>query len=164
MILMICFFSCPVDSSIFPAFEPDGNALQSVYEAFRFTESYGVIFQCNVKYCLGPCEPVSAVSHDLSPGFQWTRLIKPFALLAGNLRRRSRILGQEEEAPRRQRDRGACHLWGRYVHQPGDSRPWLWWWEEQGLPAQSRWARKDALCWLWRWVFTKKLSLLKFNN
>ncbi len=48
---------CPVDQSIFPGFTPDGNALQSVYEAFRFTESYGVIFQCNVKYCLGPCEP-----------------------------------------------------------------------------------------------------------
>lgn len=48
---------CPVDASIFPAFQPDGNALQSIYEAFRFTESYGVIFQCNVKYCLGPCEP-----------------------------------------------------------------------------------------------------------
>lgn len=48
---------CPVDPSIFPAFIPDGNALQSIYEAFRFTESYGVIFQCNVKYCLGPCEP-----------------------------------------------------------------------------------------------------------
>lgn len=48
---------CPVDPTIFPAFSPDGNALQSVYEAFRFTESYGVIFQCNVKYCLGPCEP-----------------------------------------------------------------------------------------------------------
>ncbi|KOB72357.1 Cuticlin-1, partial [Operophtera brumata] len=48
---------CPVDPTIFPAFVPDGNALQSVYEAFRFTESYGVIFQCNVKYCLGPCEP-----------------------------------------------------------------------------------------------------------
>lgn len=50
---------CPVDPSIFPAFTPDGNALQSVYEAFRFTESYGVIFQCNVKYCLGPCEPAA---------------------------------------------------------------------------------------------------------
>lgn len=49
--------SCPVDNSIFPGFTPDGNALQSIYEAFRFTESYGVIFQCNVKYCLGPCEP-----------------------------------------------------------------------------------------------------------
>ncbi|CAO1408371.1 unnamed protein product [Diamesa tonsa] len=48
---------CPVDPSIFPGFTPDGNALQSIYEAFRFTESYGVIFQCNVKYCLGPCEP-----------------------------------------------------------------------------------------------------------
>nr|CAD7197088.1 unnamed protein product [Timema douglasi] len=48
---------CPVDPTIFPAFIPDGNALQSEYEAFRFTESYGVIFQCNVKYCLGPCEP-----------------------------------------------------------------------------------------------------------
>ncbi|XP_065201012.1 uncharacterized protein tyn isoform X2 [Planococcus citri] len=48
---------CPVDPSIFPSFTPDGNALQSIYEAFRFTESYGVIFQCNVKYCLGPCEP-----------------------------------------------------------------------------------------------------------
>ncbi|KAE8751362.1 hypothetical protein FOCC_FOCC001933 [Frankliniella occidentalis] len=48
---------CPVDPAIFPGFAPDGNALQSVYEAFRFTESYGVIFQCNVKYCLGPCEP-----------------------------------------------------------------------------------------------------------
>lgn len=49
--------SCPVDNSIFPGFTTDGNALQSIYEAFRFTESYGVIFQCNVKYCLGPCEP-----------------------------------------------------------------------------------------------------------
>ncbi|XP_066586313.1 uncharacterized protein tyn [Prorops nasuta] len=48
---------CPVDPSIFPSFTTDGNALQSIYEAFRFTESYGVIFQCNVKYCLGPCEP-----------------------------------------------------------------------------------------------------------
>jgi len=48
-----------VDPSIFPSFTPDGNALQSIYEAFRFTESYGVIFQCNVKYCLGPCEPVN---------------------------------------------------------------------------------------------------------
>lgn len=46
-----------MDPVIFPAFQPDGNALQSIYEAFRFTESYGVIFQCNVKYCLGPCEP-----------------------------------------------------------------------------------------------------------
>lgn len=53
---------CPVDPTIFPGFSPEGNALQSVYEAFRFTESYGVIFQCNVKYCLGPCEPVSYVS------------------------------------------------------------------------------------------------------
>nr|XP_053644382.1 uncharacterized protein LOC128696968 [Cherax quadricarinatus] len=48
---------CPVEPSIFPQFTKDGPALQSVYEAFRFTESYGVIFQCNVKYCLGPCEP-----------------------------------------------------------------------------------------------------------
>lgn len=55
---------CPVDPSIFPAFTPDGNSLQAVYEAFRFTESYGVIFQCNVKYCLGPCEPVSLKSDD----------------------------------------------------------------------------------------------------
>lgn len=54
---------CPVDPSIFPSFTPDGNALQSIYEAFRFTESYGVIFQCNVKYCLGPCEPVSGKSY-----------------------------------------------------------------------------------------------------
>ena len=54
---------CPVDPTIFPRFTPEGTALQSVYEAFRFTESYGVIFQCNVKYCLGPCEPVSVASH-----------------------------------------------------------------------------------------------------
>ena len=70
---------CPVDPTIFPRylvnqinkigsylfspfrFTPEGTALQSVYEAFRFTESYGVIFQCNVKYCLGPCEPVSFI-------------------------------------------------------------------------------------------------------
>ena len=50
---------CPVDPGIFPRFTPEGNALVSTYEAFRFTESYGVIFQCNVKYCLGPCQPVS---------------------------------------------------------------------------------------------------------
>ncbi|XP_071050814.1 uncharacterized protein [Onthophagus taurus] len=48
---------CPLDPSIFPAFTTDGNVLQSIYDAFRFTESYGVIFQCNVKYCLGPCDP-----------------------------------------------------------------------------------------------------------
>ena len=52
---------CPVDPTIFPRFTPEGTALQSVYEAFRFTESYGVIFQCNVKYCLGPCEPVGFI-------------------------------------------------------------------------------------------------------
>ncbi|CAA3006488.1 Zona pellucida-like domain containing 3 [Olea europaea subsp. europaea] len=41
---------CPVDHTIFPNFTPmnNGNALESNYEAFRFTESYGVIFQCNV--------------------------------------------------------------------------------------------------------------------
>lgn len=52
---------CPVDHTIFPNFLPvnNGNALESNYEAFRFTESYGVIFQCNVKYCIGKCEPVS---------------------------------------------------------------------------------------------------------
>ena len=50
---------CPIDPTIFPRFTPDGAALVSQYEAFRFTESYGVIFQCNVKYCLGPCPPVS---------------------------------------------------------------------------------------------------------
>lgn len=49
---------CPVDVSIFPAFQLNGNALESTYEAFRFTESYGVIFQCNVKYCIGRCEPI----------------------------------------------------------------------------------------------------------
>ncbi|XP_054157723.1 uncharacterized protein LOC128956066 [Oppia nitens] len=49
---------CPVDNSIFPSFLQVGNALESSYEAFRFTESYGVIFQCNVKYCIGKCEPV----------------------------------------------------------------------------------------------------------
>ena len=49
---------CPVDNSIFPSFMENGNALESTYEAFRFTESYGVIFQCNVKYCIGKCEPV----------------------------------------------------------------------------------------------------------
>ena len=47
-----------MDNSIFPSFLQVGNALESSYEAFRFTESYGVIFQCNVKYCIGKCEPV----------------------------------------------------------------------------------------------------------
>lgn len=62
MIILLLFFakkySCPVDNSIFPSFYQVGNALESTYEAFRFTESYGVIFQCNVKYCIGKCEPV----------------------------------------------------------------------------------------------------------
>ncbi|MCL4137100.1 UNVERIFIED_CONTAM: hypothetical protein GTU68_059368, partial [Idotea baltica] len=49
---------CPVEHAIFPHFVRSGSALQAEYEAFRFTESYGVIFQCNVKYCLGECEPV----------------------------------------------------------------------------------------------------------
>ena len=54
-------YRCPVDNSIFPPFLESGNALESSYEAFRFTESYGVIFQCNVKYCIGRCEPVCHV-------------------------------------------------------------------------------------------------------
>ena len=62
---------CPVDPGIFPRFTPEGNALVSTYEAFRFTESYGVIFQCNVKYCLGPCQPVSLV---IVPPSQDTKL------------------------------------------------------------------------------------------
>merc|ERR1712038_70160 len=49
----------PINPTIFPRFTPDGAALVSQYEAFRFTESYGVIFQCNVKYCLGPCPPTN---------------------------------------------------------------------------------------------------------
>ena len=49
-----------MDPNIFPRFTSKVYSLESMYEAFRFTESYGVIFQCNVKYCLGECEPVSA--------------------------------------------------------------------------------------------------------
>ncbi len=52
---------CPVEPSIFPKFEQTNQySLFAEYEAFRFTESYGVIFQCNVKYCLGPCPAVSS--------------------------------------------------------------------------------------------------------
>ena len=59
--LFVSFWnSCPVEPTIFPKFAQNSqSALISEYEAFRFTESYGVIFQCNVKYCLGPCPPVS---------------------------------------------------------------------------------------------------------
>jgi len=53
---------CPVEPTIFPKFSQSSqSALISEYEAFRFTESYGVIFQCNVKYCLGPCPPAECV-------------------------------------------------------------------------------------------------------
>lgn len=68
---------CPVDPSIFPAFTPDGNALQSVYEAFRFTESYGVIFQCNVKYCLGPCDPVRLLRISIDCSFKRSYYYRP---------------------------------------------------------------------------------------
>ena len=34
--------------NIFARFTPDGTALQSVYEAFRFTESYGVTLHHHV--------------------------------------------------------------------------------------------------------------------
>ncbi|UYV79377.1 hypothetical protein LAZ67_17002369 [Cordylochernes scorpioides] len=60
---------CPVDSAIFPKFQQIGaNSLESTYEAFRFTESYGVIFQCNVKYCIGTCEPVNCDGEEESWG------------------------------------------------------------------------------------------------
>ena len=59
---------CPVDNSIFPAFQLNGNALESTYEAFRFTESYGVIFQCNVKYCIGRCEPIMCPTQTTQQG------------------------------------------------------------------------------------------------
>ncbi|GAB6033044.1 hypothetical protein CHUAL_012231 [Chamberlinius hualienensis] len=64
---------CPVDSGIFPQFIRNGNALESVYEAFRFTESYGVIFQCNVKYCLGPCEPINCSKNREGSIQSWGR-------------------------------------------------------------------------------------------
>lgn len=67
---------CPVDNSIFPSFSEIGNALESSYEAFRFTESYGVIFQCNVKYCIGRCEPVSLLCPTCS---------LPLLIIFGNL-------------------------------------------------------------------------------
>ncbi|ODM98215.1 Cuticlin-1 [Orchesella cincta] len=55
---------CPVEPSIFPKFEQTNQySLFAEYEAFRFTESYGVIFQCNVKYCLGPC-PAAECTHN----------------------------------------------------------------------------------------------------
>jgi hypothetical protein len=55
---------CPVEPTIFPRFSQSGQAqLIAEYEAFRFTESYGVIFQCNVKYCLGPC-PAADCSYN----------------------------------------------------------------------------------------------------
>lgn len=63
---------CPVDPTIFPAFFHTENSLESSYEAFRFTESYGVIFQCNVKYCIGRCEPVSC-SHGREETESWGR-------------------------------------------------------------------------------------------
>ncbi|XP_067136518.1 uncharacterized protein tyn [Centruroides vittatus] len=63
---------CPVDPLIFPRFIQIGNALESSYEAFRFTESYGVIFQCNVKYCIGNCEPVRC-DHSLEKTDSWGR-------------------------------------------------------------------------------------------
>nr|XP_040575876.1 LOW QUALITY PROTEIN: uncharacterized protein LOC121124754 [Lepeophtheirus salmonis] len=74
---------CPFEPTIFPRFTPDSNALISEYEAFRFTESYGVIFQCNVKYCLGPCEPASCIFGR--EGFEsWGR------------KRRRRAIGNED--------------------------------------------------------------------
>lgn len=82
---------CPVDPSIFPRFTPEGNALISVYEAFRFTESYGVIFQCNVKYCLGPCQPVSwfsSASHLHFTDALWFRFL---ALMAEILSSRGAV-------------------------------------------------------------------------
>lgn len=67
-----------MDSSIFPSFMENGNALESTYEAFRFTESLGVIFQCNVKYCIGKCEPVSLI---LSKLFWFSIIINLFSNL-----------------------------------------------------------------------------------
>lgn len=75
-------FRCPTDPSIFPRFVPDGTALQSTYEAFRFTESYGVIFQCNVRYCLGPCEPVitSITSYSFMLKVDWLLRLNRWAV------------------------------------------------------------------------------------
>ena len=42
-------------SWLFPRFTPDGTALQSVYEAFRFTESYGVSLD-NCHFCDWLCD------------------------------------------------------------------------------------------------------------
>lgn len=87
-----------------------------------------MIFQCNVKYCLGPCEPVSE-SFQKSPSIQ-SKLDKTnnnVFSFAGRLRVRSRllgILGQEAQKKPGQLDRGGE---GR-GHDPvaGDPRPRLW--------------------------------------
>ncbi|XP_037088474.1 uncharacterized protein LOC119109039 [Pollicipes pollicipes] len=63
---------CPIDPNIFPRFTSNINSLESTYEAFRFTESYGVIFQCNVKYCLGQCQPAQC-SHNGKQFESWGR-------------------------------------------------------------------------------------------
>lgn len=88
---------CPVDPTIFPRFTPEGNALISVYEAFRFTESYGVIFQCNVKYCLGPCQPVRLSPPPPLRAPSKIRQLEKHQFILGHLQLRSgfiRIVGQ----------------------------------------------------------------------
>lgn len=86
---------CPVDPSIFPSFQLNGNALESTYEAFRFTESYGVIFQCNIKYCIGRCEPILCPTQTSQQGI--------FGRDSGGVqsygRRRRRDLGEHSDRP-----------------------------------------------------------------
>lgn len=85
---------CPVDPAIFPRFTSSRNVLQSTYEAFRFTESYGVIFQCNVKYCLGECPPVDCEYNKRT--FQsWGRRRRSVTKTGGQLDPDSTTLSRE---------------------------------------------------------------------
>ena len=139
LLFHLFYYRCPVDPSIFPSFTPDGNALQSVYEAFRFTESYGVIFQCNVKYCLGPCEPVRT-EQDILQNYMISFLSGQIYLnkflnsISGGLWMGPRVcgvLGQKEEICGFQPD--LKWIWRWYDSEPRNTGPGLRRWEEQWL-------------------------------
>lgn len=63
------FFRCPVLQEYFRSFALKGKSLQADFDAFRFQNSYDIIYQCTVQYCIDVCPQVLIYSCINNPVF-----------------------------------------------------------------------------------------------
>ncbi|XP_014665198.1 PREDICTED: uncharacterized protein LOC106807395 [Priapulus caudatus] len=59
---------CPTDPAVFPGLQPDGNRLISDFKMFKFATSSVVFFNCQIRFCKGPCPPAICPSGESGLG------------------------------------------------------------------------------------------------